>query len=180
MHQLVQRAVIRRMSPEERRNIFSLTVAILSANFPDTYSTDIGHQIASWTYCERSLSHIESIVKKSEEFKIFEAENQSFAELLLRCSWYGWMALTIKANADPCRYLYERENYSIAQSYVDVALKKFANKKSLAYASAVDLRGLINLDICRPAAALGAFQEAYAIRTAILPSDETLSWPPTR
>lgn len=72
----------------------------------------------------------------------------------------------------PSRYLYERENYSIARSYVDVALKKFANKDSLAYASAVDLRGLINLDICRPAAALGAFEEAYTIRTAILPSND--------
>lgn len=70
------------------------------------------------------------------------------------------------------RYLYERENYTIALSYVDVALRNFSNKKSLAYASAVDLQGLINLDICRPAAALQAFEEAYAIRTAILPSGD--------
>lgn len=70
------------------------------------------------------------------------------------------------------RYLYERENYSVARSYVDVALKKFANKTSLAYASAVDLRGLIDLDICRPATALEAFQEAYELRTAVLPSND--------
>ncbi|KAJ5124771.1 uncharacterized protein N7515_008596 [Penicillium bovifimosum] len=118
----------------------------------DEIDADVGHQVASWTYCERSLPHIESIVKKSEEFKIFENANQSFAELLLRCSWY----------------LYERENYSIAQSYIDVALKKFASKDSLAYASATDLRGLINLDICHPAAALEAFEDAYKIRTEIL------------
>lgn len=52
-------------------------------------------------------------------------------------------------------------------------MKKFANKGSLAYASAVDLRGLIELDICHPAAALEAFEEAYAIRTAILPSSDS-------
>ena len=87
MHRLVQRAVIRRMSIEERENMFSLAVAIVAANFPDTYSADVGHQVASWTYCERSLPHIQSIVNKSAEFKIFEEANQSLAELLLRCSW---------------------------------------------------------------------------------------------
>lgn len=70
------------------------------------------------------------------------------------------------------RYLYERENYSIALSYVNIALKKFARKGTLAHASAVDLRGLINLDVCRPAVALEAFEEAYKIRTAILPKND--------
>ncbi|KAJ5092021.1 hypothetical protein NUU61_006891 [Penicillium alfredii] len=144
------------MSVEERESLFSLTVAILSANFPDTYSADVGHQVASWTKCERSLPHIESMVRKSKEFRIFENESQSFAELLLRCSWY----------------LYERENYSIARSYIDVALQKFSDKSSLAHASAIDLRGLIDLDIRHPAAALEAFEKAYAIRTAVLPSGD--------
>lgn len=71
------------------------------------------------------------------------------------------------------RYLYERENYSIARSYIHIALKKFANKDSLAYASAIDLRGLISLDICQPVAALEAFEEAYKIRRAILPSTDS-------
>lgn len=175
MHRLVQRAVIRRMSTEEREKIFSLTIAVLTANFPDTYNDDVGHQAASWTYCERSLPHIESIVKKSEEFHIFENANQSFAELLLRCSWYfsfrcHCVQTTLLIQS---RYLYERENYTIAQSYIDVALKKFASKDSLAYASAIDLRGLINLDICHHAAALRAFEEAYKIRTEILPDNHS-------
>lgn len=88
MHRLIQRAVIRRMGVEEQEKIFSLVVAILSANFPDTYSADIGHQVASWTYCERSLPHIENVVKQSESFKIIKTVSQPFAELLLRCSWY--------------------------------------------------------------------------------------------
>lgn len=88
MHRLLQRAVIRRMSTEERERMFLLAVGILSANFPDTYSADVGHQAASWGYCERSLPHMENIVKQSEHFGVLENENQSFAELLLRCSWY--------------------------------------------------------------------------------------------
>ncbi|KAJ5173639.1 uncharacterized protein N7500_001570 [Penicillium coprophilum] len=156
MHRLVQRAVIRRMSVQERERIFSLAVTILAANFPDTYSADVGHQAASWALCERSLPHIESVVSKGAQFKLFEKGNQAFAELLLRCSWY----------------LYERENYTLARSYVDVAVKKFVINDSLAYASAVDLRGLIELDMCHPAVALEAFEQAYALRTAILSSND--------
>ena len=51
-------------------------------------------------------------------------------------------------------------------------MEKFANKDTLAYASATDLRGLINLDICNPAAALEAFEEAYRIRTKLLPTND--------
>ncbi|KAL3494998.1 hypothetical protein BJX62DRAFT_196648 [Aspergillus germanicus] len=155
MHRLIQRAVIRRMKIERRQEICLLVVDILSANFPDTYSNDVGHQVASWIDCERSLPHIESLVQQSEHFKIF-VTSQPFAELLLRCSWY----------------LYERESYSIAGSYVEIALKKFADTESLAYASAIDLQGLIDLDIGRPAAALEAFEKAYEIRTGILPSND--------
>lgn len=53
-----------------------------------------------------------------------------------------------------------------------MALKKFASKNSLAYASAIDLQGLINLDICRPATALVAFEEAYKQRVALLSDDD--------
>lgn len=70
------------------------------------------------------------------------------------------------------RYLYEKENYSISRSYIYTALKKFSNKDSLAYASAIDLRGLIDLDICRPATALEAFEEAYKVREALLPKND--------
>lgn len=70
------------------------------------------------------------------------------------------------------RYLYERENYSIARPYVEIALRQFSDRISLAYASAIDLQGLIDLDISRPATALKAFEEAYKIRAEILPFDD--------
>jgi tetratricopeptide (TPR) repeat protein len=70
------------------------------------------------------------------------------------------------------RYLYEKENYRLARSYVDIVLKKIVDKDSLTYASAVDLGGLIDLDICHPSAALKAFEQAYTIRKSVLPSDD--------
>lgn len=64
------------------------------------------------------------------------------------------------------------ENYAVALEYVKIALEKFPEQGSLALASALDLQGLINLDICRPAAALAAFEEAYKARTRILSDDD--------
>jgi hypothetical protein len=75
------------MSTEDREGTFLLAMAIVAENFPDTYSADIGHQIASWKDCEKGLSHVRSIVDKGGEFKILEGKSQRFAELLLRCSW---------------------------------------------------------------------------------------------
>ena len=156
MHRLVQTAVIRRMTSEERQQMFSILVEILGENLPDTYSPDIGHQVASWERCERSLSHLESIAQKNAEFSIIPGDNQPFAELLLRFCWY----------------LYEREDYSIARSFVKTALQYLSDRNTLAYASAVGLQGLIDLDISRPATALEAFQKAHKIRAAILPIDD--------
>ncbi|PYH93879.1 TPR-like protein [Aspergillus ellipticus CBS 707.79] len=141
MHRLVQRAVIRH---------------ILKANFPDTYSAEVGHKVASWTRCEASLPHLENLTKQNEKFNIFPKDNQALAELLLRCSWY----------------LYERENYSIARKYVEIALQSFSDTGSLAYASAVDLQGLIDLDICHPKTALAAFGKAYELHSAILSGED--------
>lgn len=171
MPMFVQRAVICRMSAAQREEIFLLSIAILAANISDTYSTDIGHQVASWTKCENILPHVESIMSKGAESNIFQGENQQFAELLLRYSWCVQHIIPEIASLMRNRYLYERENYSVARSCVDIALQKFVNKDSLAYASAVDLGGLIDLDICHPSAALEAFQQAYTIRKSILPSD---------
>lgn len=76
--------------------------------------------------------------------------------------------------SDKCRHLYEREDYSTALSHVELALVLFSNQTSLAFASAIDLRGLIDLDISRPMTALEAFAEAYAIRKKILEPDDAL------
>jgi hypothetical protein len=87
IHRLVQTAVIRRMSDKERQAYFSAVVDLLFPTFPDTYSADLGHQVASWSLCEKSLPHLHHLVKQNEKFKVYEGNNQRFAELLLRCCW---------------------------------------------------------------------------------------------
>lgn len=89
MHPLIQRAIIRRMTPEEQKWTLSYVVALLSVNFPDTFTEDVGHQIMSWPYSERSLPHIESILSQIKRFKTIVCDDQGLADLLLRVSWYG-------------------------------------------------------------------------------------------
>ena len=70
------------------------------------------------------------------------------------------------------RYLYERENYNDASELIQVTLESFENKENLAYASAVDLSGLLQLDNAHPRAALDQFEIALKIREAILGPDD--------
>lgn len=88
MHKPVQKVVLRRMTIEERQEILSVLIDTLILSLPDTYSSDVGHQVASWAQSERSVPHIENIIKQNEDFGIFRENNQSFAELLLRYCWY--------------------------------------------------------------------------------------------
>ena len=70
------------------------------------------------------------------------------------------------------RYLYERERYKTASSYMEAALEKFSDRTSLAYASAIDLQGLIELDMCHPGRALESFERAFDLRRTILAEDD--------
>ena len=54
------------------------------------------------------------------------------------------------------------------------ALKTFEEKDSLAYASAIDLHGLIDLDLCRPEAALISFERALEIRKSLMGENDPL------
>lgn len=70
------------------------------------------------------------------------------------------------------RYFYEKENYEMANLYLEESIKAFSDRTSLAYASAIDLRGLIELDIGHPHESLKSFEEALNLREAILPEDD--------
>lgn len=66
------------------------------------------------------------------------------------------------------RYLYERECYDIAKTLINAALETFEDKNALAYASAVELSGLLDLDMNSPEKALVMFDEAFSIRRKIV------------
>ncbi|KAI1103520.1 hypothetical protein F4804DRAFT_342413 [Jackrogersella minutella] len=152
VHRLIQSAALLRLPAPERPSLIQL----LSWGFPDTWSKDIGHQINAWEKCEKCLPHIKHLTKLSKKHDIQPNDVQQYAELLLRCSWY----------------LYEREAYDVARSLVDTAVQTFKDKSTLSYTSAIDLAGLIDLDLCRPSLALKQFQEALEIRERQLGPDD--------
>lgn len=76
--------------------------------------------------------------------------------------------------ADRRRYLYERECYDIARDMVNAALDTFEDSRTLAFASAIDLSGLIDLDMNNSKEALNAFNKAFEIREELLAPDDSL------
>ena len=70
------------------------------------------------------------------------------------------------------RFLYERENYVQALSMLGTAIGSFADKNTLAYASAIELFGLLHLDNAQPASAMKQFEISLRIRQAILGPDD--------
>jgi tetratricopeptide (TPR) repeat protein len=70
------------------------------------------------------------------------------------------------------RYLYESEYYEKAQHLVDMALSIIADKNGLVYGRAMNLLGLIYLDINRPRKALDSFLTGLGIREKLLNSED--------
>ncbi|MCJ1396521.1 hypothetical protein MMC18_009412, partial [Xylographa bjoerkii] len=156
VHRLVQSAVLTRLSTEEKTKISSYAVKLLLKGFPNTWESDVGHQFSAWKFCEMCLPHVNFLVSQVRKWKVKLMDPQSFADLVLRCCWY----------------LYERENYYQALNMIQIALDNFTNKHSLAYASAIDLHGLLQLDIDETRIALENVEVALKIREEILGVDD--------
>ena len=152
IHRLIQAAVIRRLSSEERATTFHTVLKLLCWGFPDTFSEDVGHQHQSWDNSEKCLLHIDQMIKKKADYKISPPDPQYYAEVLLRCCWY----------------LYERECYDTARIFLKEALDNFQDRFNLAFASAVELLGLIDMDTNFQRKALHSFNQTMEIRKALL------------
>ncbi|KAI0199004.1 TPR-like protein [Astrocystis sublimbata] len=144
LHRLVQYAAIRKLSDSDKSLYFDVAIRLLSWGFPDTWSKDIGHQIGAWERCEKCLPHIDHLAKLVKRHSVRTSSGDRYAELLLRCT----------------------------RGLVDAARNTFEDKSTLTYASAIDLAGLIDLDMCQPARALEPFLEALEIRKARLGADD--------
>jgi tetratricopeptide (TPR) repeat protein len=156
IHRLVQSAAQKRIDSLEAPKYFDVVVQLLCWGFPDHSNKDIGHQVASWSRCDMCLPHVNNLVHLSVSTGKQPLNRQKYADLLLRCGWY----------------LYEREMYGIAKAIVEQAIAAFVDKASLEYASAIDLGGLVDLDLVNPGKALGAFQTALMIRKSRLADDD--------
>ncbi|KAM4066810.1 tetratricopeptide repeat domain-containing protein [Hirsutella rhossiliensis] len=161
IHRLVQSAAREKLDESESAECFDTAAHILCWGFPDHSSTDIGHQSLAWARCEDCLPHFNYLVELARGRGKNASNRQKFADLLLRCSWY----------------LYEREVYIIARGMVEQAMSAFDDTTSLAYASAIDLHGLIDLDLAQAARALKPFEHALEIRKARLgPEDPFIAY----
>ena len=153
VHRLIQAAVTRRLSGEEKSKCFAAVIEILTSGFPDTWSQDVG-----WGTSEKCLPHVLHLVKQKERDRLAPTDPNSFAQLLLRCCWY----------------LYEREIYNIALRLIDESLNNFGNKENLAFSSAVELRGLIDMGLNFQDTALDSFTQVMDLRTKLLGPDDGL------
>lgn len=158
IHRLIQKAALRRLDNTEKCKYFAVLVKLLSLGFPDTWSKDIGHQKEQWARCERYLPHVNNLVTIASETPALVSQPDEWADLLLRCSWY----------------LYEKEQYTYTRLFTQAALNSFTNKQTLAYASAIDLLGLVDLDLHRPEDALRSFEIGTSVRQAMLPTNDPL------
>ena len=114
----------------------------------------------------------------SKRWKIKSANTQLYGELLLQCSWYvtasNYSSDLNQLTSNTICYLYDWEWYDVARRLVDTALQTFGDKTSLAFASANDLSGLIDLDMNTLNAALVSFNKALEIRERLLKHDDPL------
>lgn len=75
------------------------------------------------------------------------------------------------------RYLYEKEQYTYVRTFTQTALNCFSKQNTLAYASAIDLLGLVDLDMALAQQALVCFEKGLSIRQSILsPSDPFIAF----
>lgn len=158
IHRLIQATVIRRLSVQDRTKYLEDVVRILCWGFPDTWNQDVGHQHHGWEDCEMCLPHVNHIVEQQNKYQIYPTEPEAFAQLLLRCCWY----------------LYERETYDTARTWIKEALQNFQDNSTLAFASAVELLGLVDMDTNRQTEALKSFTRALDIRSKLLGRDDGL------
>ena len=70
VHRLIQAAVIRRLSAQDRTNYLDAVIRILCWGFPDTWTEDVGHQHQSWENCEMCLPHVDHIIKQKIKYQI--------------------------------------------------------------------------------------------------------------
>ena len=87
VHRLMQAVVINNHSSTYRSKCFDTVVQVLSCGFPERWSEDTGHQIETWSNCEKCLPHVHHLVTLREKFEIKVSNPQKYSELLLRCSW---------------------------------------------------------------------------------------------
>jgi hypothetical protein len=87
IHRLIQAAVMKRLTPNERVNYFDAAITILSYGFPNTWNMVTSHQFTAWAKCEQCLPHVNFLIEQSKKYNLKASDPKKFSELILRCCW---------------------------------------------------------------------------------------------
>jgi len=87
IHRLVQAAVMRRLTEDEKVEYFDVAITILSNGFPNTWNTVTSHQFTAWAKCELCLPHVNFLIEQSKKYCLKARDPKKFSELILRCCW---------------------------------------------------------------------------------------------
>jgi tetratricopeptide (TPR) repeat protein len=178
IHRLIQKAVIRQLSKQEREKYFGYALALLRTIFPTSWrhgpGGDYSYVYSAWETCEKCLPHVAFLASQYQAFKLQTRDLNDFTDLLTRCAWWVSRISTLQTMLTIIRYLYEAERYVEAEGMVSLALQSITEKESLDYARLINLLGLLHLDMNRPTDALECFTRGLKIRETILDPDAAL------
>jgi hypothetical protein len=89
LHRLVQDVVRARMTTESRTRTFTLVVSLLSCTCPPRTFT---YDSSAWTTLAQIKPHVmklQTFYESGPDLELTLETQQMFAELLVRCAWYG-------------------------------------------------------------------------------------------
>lgn len=151
VHRLVQFAVFNRLSGDDRRFYLDTAISLLVGAFPNTWQQTghaQGHGWNSWQTCGAVLPHVSRLVTLTREQELSASDEEAWAELIFRAGTYLW----------------EKEQPTLAKSFLQYGLTLNINRDSPSAAQAYRLLGHVALDMAQPHAALTAYQQALSAR----------------
>ncbi|KAL8295899.1 hypothetical protein RB597_009060 [Gaeumannomyces tritici] len=153
LHSVIREEIIRHQSREDREFFYAFAANLMSAAFPERWTKDLSHQFESWGRSAKCLPHVQHLNNVRKGMAMPRGTPQLVGEILLKASWY----------------LYETEKLSEAQDMAQEACEQLRKiPPGFAYASCLDLCGLVSLDMCRPTGALEQFRLGLKTREQLL------------
>ncbi|KAK2764464.1 hypothetical protein FQN54_009159 [Arachnomyces sp. PD_36] len=157
-HILVQATKFSRLPISDVQFLFDSAITLLSNAFPNTWKDtgdQQGHQWASWESCGEVLPHVSWLVELSKKHNLKPSQPELFAELNFRLGTYLW----------------EREQPTKAQGFIEFGLSLDVDREGPLCNPALRLLGHIALDMARPDDALKPYFEALMLRLQLEKAD---------
>lgn len=95
-HRLIQSAVMRRLSGDDRTSYFDAVVQMLHYGFGDSWEKETGNLFKAWkedawTRQEHCLPHVVQLVEISKRYEVHVGSVQKYGQLLYRCTGYVFL-----------------------------------------------------------------------------------------